>query len=289
MKDYLGDTLIPIGMVLEGGGLRGIYTAGVLDCCLDYGIECDAVIGVSAGCAHGGSYISRQRSRSLRVNTDYLRDKRYISLWSLLTTGDMIGAEFVYQTIPDQLDVFDYETFKNSRTRLYATVSNLDTGLAEYIWLNDLPGDMDILRASASLPLISKIVEIKGKKYMDGGVCDSIPIRAAIQLGYEKNIVVLTQPEGFQKRPSREAKLIAWSYRKYPRFVEAARNRHLNYNASLQTIQQEEQAGRAFVFRPSRHLSIKRLEKNRDRVIAMYELGFTDATSRMKALKDWLG
>lgn len=275
-------------LILEGGGIRGIYTAGVLDCFLEEGIETNALFGVSAGIVNGINYISKQKGRSLKVNTDYIKDKRYLSFHSLLTTGNIFGVDFCYNILPNKLIPFDYNTFKNCKTKCFAVVSNLVTGHAEYKLCRDIRRDLDYIRASASLPLVSQIVSINGSLYLDGGICDSIPLAASIRHGYQKNIVVLTRPYGYQKSPSHMFPAVAHTYRNYPKFVQAYRTRHIRYNRALELAAKQEAQGRAFVLRPSKLLKVGRLEKNPDRIRAMYRLGYQDAKKAMPKLKNFL-
>lgn len=277
--------MLHTGMVLEGGGIRGIYTAGVLDCFLDEGIEPEALFGVSAGIVNGINYVSRQKGRSLRVNTQYLKDKRYLSLYSLLTTGNIFGVDFCYNILPNKLLPYDYETFQNSKIKCFSTVSNLVTGQAEYKLCKNMHRDLDYVRASASLPLVSRIVKIDGSPYLDGGICDSIPLAASIRHGYQKNIVILTRPQGYRKMPSNMLPAIAHAYRRYPKFVQAYRTRHIRYNRTLDLIVKQEVQGRAFVIRPSKLLKIGRLEKNPKRIYTMYQLGYQDAKKAIPELK----
>lgn len=276
-------------IILEGGGIRGIYTAGVLDCFLEKGIRTDALFGVSAGIINGINYISGQKGRSLRVNTEYLHDKRYLSLYSLITTGNIFGVDFCYNVIPNSLQPFDYDTFHKSRTKCFATVSNLVTGQAEYKLCTDMRKDIVYVRASASLPLVSQIVRIDGSPYLDGGICDSIPLAASMRHGYKKHIVVLTRPEEYRKKPSHMSGAIAHTYRDYPNFVRAYRTRHLHYNHTLDFIKKQKNAGNAFVIRPSRLINIGRLEKNPEKIHAMYELGYTDAKKALPKLLEYVG
>ena len=200
-----------MGLVLEGGGHRCIYTAGVLDVLMDNDIYVDGVIGVSAGAVRASSYVTKQKGREYRYTMDYCKDRRYMSIYSLIKTGDVVGKEFYYSTIPKQLNKLDYEAFRRSSIDYYVTCSNLETGEAEYVKCTDLESerDSDYLRASASLPLASTIVEVDGKKLLDGVTCDSIPVLAFRKMGYLKNIVVLTRPKGYTK--SKE-KMIFKSY-----------------------------------------------------------------------------
>ena len=224
-------------LVLEGGAKRGIYTAGVLDILLENNIITDGVIGVSAGAIHGCGYVSRQIGRGIRYNLKYNNDYRFMSFKSWLKTGNMVDTEFAYHELPEKLDIFDNQTFKKSATKFYVTCTNLKTGKAEYILCPDMSGKyMDYLRASASMPFLSKIVEIDGNLYLDGGIADSIPLNAAFNLGYDKNIVVQTRPEGYRKKAAKFVWLTKLVYRKFPKFIAAFTNRPAIYNQELDNI-----------------------------------------------------
>ena len=190
------------GLVLEGGAMRGIYTAGVLDVFLEHGIHFDGVIGVSAGALHGCSFVSEQKGRSLRYIKKYRNDKHFMSWWSLLHTGEVVGKQFCYHDIPERLDPFDYEAFVKSDTDFYATCTNVETGKAEYIKITDMLSQVDAMRASASMPYVSKIVDYNGMKLLDGGCADSIPVEAFYKMGYERRVVVLTREAGYRKKTS---------------------------------------------------------------------------------------
>lgn len=270
------------GLVLEGGGMRGAYTTGVLDFFMDNDIYFKDCYGVSAGAGHACSYLSRQRGRAIKVNTDFLKDKRYCSLSSLRKTGNMFGAEFIYYTIPKELNLYDYETFKQTKTSFYATVTNLETGKPEYLKVEDMDKDMCKIVASASLPIISQIQEIGGKKYLDGGIADSIPIKHSVKSGNSKNVVVLTQHNGYRKKPASLMGVIKHKYKKYPFFVEASKNRHIMYNNTLDFIEREEKNGSLITIRPSKPIEISRFEKDRDKLLQLHEDGYNDAM----AMKD---
>lgn len=272
------------GLVLEGGGIRGIYTAGVLDYFMDQNFQVDCVIGVSAGALHGVNYKAKQPGRSYRVATDYIKDKRYLSFHSLVRTGDIFGSEFCYHTIPEELDLFDYETFQSNPMQLYATVSNVATGKAEYKLCTDLRKDMDYIRASASLPLLSRVVEIDGERYLDGGICDSIPLKQSQAMGYTKNIVILTRVAGYVKKLDRLLPMIRRKYRNDPEFVQAAYERHLMYNETIQFVEEQEKEGNCFVLRPSRYIEVSRLEKNVSKIKSLYQLGFLDAKEQWQRM-----
>jgi predicted patatin/cPLA2 family phospholipase len=273
--------LIDKGLILEGGGMRGVYTAGVLDCLLDKGLHFKYIYGVSAGACHACSYVSRQRGRAAGTVFNFLSDRRYGGFRNLLMTGDYFGAQFVYSDVPDRLLPFDYDAFKASEQTLYATVTNVYSGEAEYRVLSDLKRDMDWLRASASLPLLSRFVSPGGGKYLDGGVADSVPLAKSIADGHAENLVVLTRHRGYAKRPSK-SKLLRWRYGKYPAFVRAAERRHLKYNEALELAETERAAGRALVIQPEAEVKIGRLEKNEAKLRALYDAGYSDASDCVK-------
>lgn len=276
------------GLVIEGGGKRGIYAAGVLDVLLENNIWTDGLIGTSAGAVNGCSYVSNQYERNLRYNIRFAKEKRYMSIYSLITTGNVVGTDFAYNILPNKLEVFDYDAFEKSPVAYYVTCSNVETGKAEYIQCKSLRGkNMDYLRASASLPYVSQIVEIDGKKYLDGGICDSIPLKAFQNMGYEKNLVVLTRPRGYIKKP--ENNLLAnLYYRKYPAFVTALRNRYAVYNRTLKYIEQQENQGNILVLRPSESIRVGRMEQDPERLKQMYELGKNDAGQMLDAIASFL-
>lgn len=279
-----------VGLVLEGGGMRGMYTTGVLDVFLEEGIFPDAVIGVSAGAVFGCSYMSEQHGRGIRYNLKYIKDDRYVSVNSWLKTGNIFNAQFCYDELPNKLDIYDYDRFKENAAKVpfYVCCTNVDTGEPEYIRCTDFRREMDYMRASASLPLVSKIVYKGGKKLLDGGTADSIPVEYFRSIGYKKNIVVLTRPEGYVKRPSSTAKLLRFRYKKYPKFIEANINRHDNYNKSLATIEEQERRGETIIIRPSEEYRIGRIEKDREKLKYMYKLGRKDAKAKLKELKTFL-
>jgi len=275
------------GLVLEGGGMRGIYTAGVLDVFMEHGLTFDGVIGVSAGAIHGCSYLSGQQGRSIRYYKKYCGDPRFMGLRSWLTTGDIVGAEFCYREIPDKLDVYDHAAFESCGVPFYVTCSNVETGQAEYIRLTDMRKQIDCLRASASLPYVSRIVEIEGKKYLDGGCTDSIPVEAFRAMGYARNVAILTREAAYRKEPEMQT-LPKLLYRKYPAFAAALLERHTAYNRTVERIVELEKEGSLFVIRPERALHIGRLEKDAENVQRVYDIGRADAERYLPALQRWL-
>lgn len=277
------------GLVLEGGAQRAIYTAGVLDVFMENGITFDGVIGVSAGAIHGCSFVSRQHRRSIDYTLAYAGDKNYMSWYSFLTTGNMVNEEFCYHTLPEKLFPFDHKTFEANNTDFYAVCSNLQTGQAEYVKCAKMDKTgLAYLRASASMPFVSRISEIGGKKYLDGGICDSIPLRAFQKMGYERCVVVQTRAAGYQKKPNKLGWLAPLVYRKYPKFAAAIKNRHIMYNNELEQIEQAQKNSAAFVIRPSKNVKIHHMETDKKVLQAVYDLGRGDAIKLLPELKKFL-
>lgn len=277
-----------LGLVLEGGGMRGIYTAGVLDFFLDKQIDVDGVIGVSAGACHATSYLSKQRGRNYRVNTKYLGTKEYLSLTSLIKTGSLFGMEFMFHKIPEELEPYDYDVFNQSKTEYITVATDLNTGDADYHIIKDMHKEIDYIQASSSLPLLSKVVSIDGKELMDGGCSDSIPFQYMMGRGYDKNIVVLTQCASYRKGKNNLLPIIRHNYKKYPNVITALANRHIRYNKALDELEALEKAGKIFVIRPSKPVNISRVEKNLDKLQALYEEGYQDAQNQYEALKAYM-
>ncbi len=274
------------GLILEGGGMRGIYTAGILDVFMENGITFDGVIGVSAGAIHGCSYLSNQKGRSIRYYKKYCQDPRFMGIRSLIKTGSIVGEEFCYHEIPDKLDLYDHDAFLKCNTPFYSVCTNIETGKAEYCRITDMKTQIDYILASASLPYVSKIVKIDGKKYLDGGCSDAIPVDAFIKMGYEKNLVILTRDKSYKK--SKENNLAGIVYRKYPKFVETLKKRHKVYNDTTEMINKLEKDGNLFVIRPEKPLNIKRLENDPDEIQRVYDIGYADGQKHLNSLKKWL-
>ena len=277
-------------LVLEGGAKRGIYTAGVLDVLLENKIMVDGLLGVSAGAIHGCSYASLQKGRSIRYTKKYNNDYRFMSWRSLLLSGNMVDTKFSYHELPEKLDPFDNKTFMKQGLKFYAVCSNLKTGKAEYIRCYDLFKQIDTIRASASMPLVSQIVHTEGKDLLDGGITDSIPVQAAFRLGFDKNIVVLTRPKDYRKKPV--PSFVQWIvkrvYKKYPKFIQAIIQRPKMYNAQVEKVLELEKRGKILVIRPSRKINISRMERNLDTILQMYHLGRTDAQKALPKIKAFL-
>lgn len=276
-----------VGLVLEGGAMRGMYTAGILDSFLDNNIKVDCILGVSAGALFGVNYCSKQKGRALRYNKKYINDSRYMSLKSLIKTGNLINTEFAYHEVPFKLDIFDEETYSKSKTDFYAVITNIKTGQAEYKKLINVSVQIDELRASGSMPYVSKPVKIGEEYYLDGALADSIPVLKCKEMGYEKIIVVLTKPLSYRKK-KRPAFIAKMFYKKHPNLVNAINTRYIKYNETLDIIIDMENKKEIFVFRPSKDLKIKRIEKNTDKLQEMYDLGVKDFQDNLKALKKYL-
>ena len=279
-----GETM---GLVLEGGGMRGIYTAGVLDIFLEHGIYFDGVIGVSAGAIHGCSYVAGQTGRSIRYYKKYCKDKRFMSFRNVIKTGDMVDKQFCYHELPDVLDPYDYQAFESSKMKYYVTCTNVDTGKAEYFQITDMKKQIELLRASASLPYVSKLVEYDGKRLLDGGCTDSIPVNAFMKMGYKRNVVVMTRPRNYAKEPELGG-LAAAYYRKYPEFVRALKNRHKAYNNTRKLIRHLEEEGSAFVISPGEPLDMGRTCHDPDQLQRVYDIGRGDAVRQLGNLEVFL-
>lgn len=277
------------GLILEGGAMRGMFTAGVIDVMMENGIDFDGVIGVSAGAAFGCNYKSKQVGRVIRYNMKYCADRRYSGIGSLIKTGNIFSTDFAYGEVPLKFDVFDFETYQSNPMDFYVVCTDIETGKAVY---HNYGGKddhcFDWIRASASMPIVSQIVDIDGRKLLDGGIVDSIPVKYFEELGYRKNVVVLTQPENYQKKKNRLMPLIRLKYRRYPKLVETMANRHLVYNAALDYIKDRERQGALFVIRPKEKLKIGKVEKNPDKLKEVYDIGRETAAAQIQAIKDFL-
>ena len=276
------------GLVLEGGGMRGLFTAGVLDYFIDLGMEFQEVYGVSAGICNACSYLSKQRGRSLRVNTNYLEDPRYCSVESLIKTGDLFGADMLYRIIPDELDPYDYETFQKYPGKAYAVVMNCETGKAEYMRLRRMDKDIQAVRASSSMPMVSRMVEIEGQLYLDGGISDSIPVIQSMRNGNEKNVVVLTRDATYRKTPSRGMAAFRLRYKKYPNLIKQMEYRHVRYNKTLELIEKGRKMGKIFVIQPKKPIEIGRVEKDKEKLRELYEEGYESARDSYEGLMEFL-
>ena len=279
--------MMKVGLVLEGGAMRGMYSAGVLDVFIEQGVHVDGIVGVSAGACFGCNLFSGQKGRVLRYNQRFAGDPRNVSLRSWLTTGDIVNKKFAYYVIPTTYDLFDEEAFEAYGGEYWVVVTNVETGEAEYMQMHHLLNDIEMMRASASMPFCSRMVPIGGKKYLDGGIADSIPVRACLDMGYDKVIVILTQPADYVKGPMNE-KLIRAVYRKYPNLCKTLCDRHNRYNAQAADVAQLEREGKVFVIRPKEALNIRRLEKDPDELARVHRIGLLDGEAAMDALRAYL-
>lgn len=275
-----------VALVLEGGAMRGLYTAGVLDVFMENDIKVDTIFGVSAGALFGINYKSNQIGRALRYNLKYAHDKRYMGMYSLITTGDVMNRDFCFNKLVYELDPFDIETYNNSKVEFYAVVTNVESGKAEYIEIKDGGKDLEYLRASGSMPFVSNLVEINGNKYLDGAVSDPIPFKKALDTGYEKIIVIQTRPSDYTKTKS-------WLpfglvYKKYPEFVKTAQNAYINYNKTLNLIRKYENDGKIIVLRPSEKIKMRRVEKNLNKLQAIYDVGVKDCNNNLSGIKEYI-
>ena len=278
------------GLVLEGGAMRGMFTAGVLDVMMENGITFDGVMGVSAGAVFGCNYKSGQIGRSIRYNLQFCGDPRYCSFESLIKTGDLYGVDFCYDEIPNKLDPFDSDAFKANPMPFYAVCTNVETGKAIHPLVeNGDDKDMQYFRASASMPLVSRVVEVDGRKLLDGGITDSIPLRSMERRGYPRNVVVLTQPLGYRKKKSSMIPLVQLTMRQYPNLIKAMEVRHIRYNRQTAYVREQELAGKAFVIRPPQDLGISRTENDPAELRRVYDMGRAEMERRLPELREFLG
>lgn len=274
-------------LILEGGGVRGIFSAGVLDTFIDNNITFDAVVGVSAGALFGVNLLSGQKGRALRYNKKYNKDRRYMGIIPLIREGNIVNTDYAYRRVPYELDPFDNEAYKNSKTKMYAVTTEVETGEPAYLQITDVYEQMDTLRASGSLPIVSKPVMIDGRAYLDGGISDSIPYEWALDQGYDRVVVVLTRDINYRKKPS--SKLMADIFlKKYPNIREDMLRRHENYNNKVERLIKLEQEKKVFVIRPSIPLSAGRLERDATKIQATYDCGKADAQREMSAMLEYM-
>ena len=274
------------GLVLEGGAMRGLWTAGITDVMMEHGIEPDGLIGVSAGAAFGCNYKSRQIGRAIRYNTRFAKDPRYSGVRSLLRSGDYFNAEFGYHIVPKQYDIFDDDAFNQNPMEFIVVCTDVETGKPVYKPLTKVTSDTyDWIRASASMPLMSRVIELEGRKLLDGGVGDSIPLEYFESMGYDRNLVILTQPMGYQKKHLKLMPLIRMTLRKYPNMIKAMNERHIMYNKELAYVEQAEKEGRCLVIRPDAKIPIGHISHNPEEMRHVYELGRTVGERYIERIK----
>lgn len=274
---------------MEGGALRGLFTAGILDVLMENGVRFDGLVGVSAGAAFGCNYKSGQAGRVIRYNKRFAHEWRYCSWRSWIATGDLFGGEFCYHKMPDELDVFDKETFDSNPMEYYAVCTDVETGEAVYKRLMKCsPETYEYIRASASMPMVSNIVEVGGRKLLDGGVTDSIPLRFFQEQGYERNLVILTQPADYQKRHNRLMPILRLWLHRYPKMIEALDRRHEMYNQQLEYVREEERKGNTYVIRPPEKLVIGHISHDENEMQGVYQMGRRVGEGRLKDIVEFL-
>jgi Predicted esterase of the alpha-beta hydrolase superfamily len=277
------------GLVLEGGGMRGVYTCGVLEYFMEKDLFFKYIIGVSAGACNAVSYITKQKGRNERVCIDFVSDWRYMSFRSLIQNKCFFGMDFIFDEIPNKHVPFDFEAFYKADCKFVTVATDCHTGKPVYFQKDDMDEKFSPLRASASLPLISPMVDFKNYKLLDGGISDSIPILKAIEDGNKKNIVILTRNKAYRKVPMKHTSLIKFKYRKYPRLVEAMLNRYKAYNDTLDYIDNEEKNCNAFIIRPTKEIKVGRTEKDPDKLRELFKNGYEDAKEHYEKIREFLG
>ena len=278
------------GLVLEGGAMRGMFTAGVLDIFMENELKFDGAIGVSAGAVFGCNIKSHQIGRAIRYNKKYCRDKRYVSFINWIKTGDLYPVEFCYKTLPFELDIFDQETYVNNPMDFYVTVTDANTGKPHYVKCNNGDEkDIQWMRASASMPIFANVVPIDGGEYSDGGTSDSVPLKYFESLGYDRIVVIMTQPKGYRKKQYKGLFIIKQLLKKHPNIYKAMANRHIMYNETMDYIDKCEEEGKILVIRPTVKLQVKPAEKNPNELERVYNNGKSEGMKHVKAVKEFIG
>ena len=277
------------GLILEGGAMRGMFSCGILDVLMENGVTFDGCAGISAGAVFGCNFKSGQIGRPIRYNKKYCADPRYVSLRSLVTTGDLYGVQFCYHELPDKLDVFDRKAFSENPMAFYVGATDVDTGKAVYHLCKDGGAeDIEWMRASASMPMVSRVVEIGDYRLLDGGIVEPVPYDFMRREGYGRNVVILTQPREYRKKKSAMLPLMRLTMRAYPKVVEAMALRHERYNAMTDRIAEDEQQGKVLVLRPPEALCISRTEKNPEELERVYQMGRRIALQRLDEVRAYL-
>ena len=277
------------GLIMEGGAMRGMFTAGVIDIMMEHNVEFDGAIGVSAGAVFGCNYKSKQPGRVIRYNAAYCNNPHYAGIGTLLKTGDIFGEQFCYHDIPDHLDPFDYDMYRDNPMPFYVVTTDVNTGKAVYKEVDDCDEEgMLWLRASASMPLVSRVVNVDGYELQDGGIADSIPVRYMEETGYDRNVVILTQPLDYVKTKNQLMPLIRVSLRKYPKMIEAMEHRHEIYNETLDYIRKREEEGSLYVIRPPKKIDVGKVEHDRQKLLAAYKMGRETMKKQMRSMQEFL-
>lgn len=285
---WKGHPVLDVNLVLEGGAMRSQFTAGVLDFFMDHAVWCRNVLGTSAGSLCGYNYVAGELGRTCFLNTKYCSDPRYFSMRNFALTGNAIGIDLMFDKIPNELDPFNYEGFDRSPMKLTAVSSDLELGEADYHTLEN-GRDTRYVLASSSMPLVSKIVEIDGKKLLDGGSCDSVPLLHSMLMGTtRKHIVVLTQDASYRKKPNKTMPLIRRVYADYPLFVDRMEHRHFEYNRCYRWIERLHASGEIFMIRPPAPVTVGSMERDPEKLFALYEQGYAQAAAQWDDLQRYL-
>ncbi|HAQ06844.1 MAG TPA: patatin family protein [Bacillus bacterium] len=277
------------GLVLEGGGMRGVYTAGVLEYFLENQLFFPYIIGVSAGACNGASYVSRQAGRNRQVTIDYVRHRDYLSYRNLILKRQLFGMDFIFDKIPNELVPFDFNTFNSSPEKFLVGTTDVRSGEPVYFEKSEFPGDiLRIIRASSTLPFMAPAIEFQGRTLMDGGIADPIPIRKAMNDQVDKNVIVLTKPKGYRKKKSQFSWLPNYVYREFKGLTSTLETRYKLYNETLEFIEELESEKKVFVIRPSIHLKVGRVERNPAKLGQLYETGYQDAKNNYQRIFNWI-
>lgn len=275
------------GMVLEGGTFRPIFSCGIMDCLNDHDIMFDYCIGVSAGITDGFSYVSKQPRRNLEVLLRFRHDNRYIGLRNYKSDHSLFGIKFAYDTVPNKLIPFDYDTFYKSSTKVLVGVTNANTGKIEYLDGHQVDHESTMLQATCAIPVFFPAIKLNGEEYYDGGITDSIPVKKALEDGNKKLLIILTRPKGYRKKLDISTKFAAkYVSHKYPNLVEPLLTRYKKYNETLDYIEQLEKEGKALVLRPSEEVIIKSMEKDLDKIQRIYDYGYELALKHLEEIKE---
>ncbi|MDZ5609777.1 patatin family protein [Bacillus pseudomycoides] len=278
-----------IGLVLEGGGMKGLYSAGVLEYFMENDLFFPYVVGVSAGACMGATYLSRQKGRNKKVNTELVSDYRYISYRNLIRKRELFGMDFLFDEVPNKIVPFDFQTFLNTNEQFVIGTTDCETGQAVYYNKQEHGEDiLKIIRASSSVPFIAPAVDYDGKKLLDGGIIDPIPVRKAQKDGFQKNIVIMTKPEGYEKKRNKFSPMAKYLYRRYPKVAELLVEHYRFYNETVSYMSSDEQKANFFVIQPSMQLPVSGIERNKDKLVNLYNLGYQDAKNQYERLLEWI-
>lgn len=277
------------GLILEGGGLRSLFSAGILDSWMTKDIHFDGIFGVSGGALFGCNFKSHQIGRALRYNIKLKDDPRYMGIRSLLRTGNIVGAEFAYHTVPMEIDVFDNEAFRNDPAAFYVVTTDIESGLPHYHQIESFDYEgLEWMRATGSMPLVSTPVPLQGHLHLDGGMSDSLPLKAAQGMGYEKNVVILTRPRGYRKKKTKLTPLFRLFCSKYPKIAEVMDRRADEYNKQLDYLIDQEQKGNTLLIFPDNDLGIGRIELKEDKMRAVHTIGLNKGDELAEKIKEFL-